>query len=350
MLCKVAKKYYVNIPRSQIARGQQKLETLHMDIFGDKALKKYQGYCMILSVMDAYTNFVQFFPLRNSSWQHIQCTLIQLWIRYFGYPTLLHMDQGLLSNEGEGWLNSKGIAFTQSGAYAHAQNGKVERVHRFLLEQLIIFKLMKDRDLEGGSWVDQLPMISLRYNSCRIENMGRSPYAAVFQIDSRAIFHEAWDHLANTYGKVQQPKQSKEPMGSWMIFEGDRVLWKPRKPGPKFQTFETIWVVCKCPSSKVIELKILFTGSHALADVRDLTLLYAQPAELELDAELLNISTGGEGEVTRNKETIGNEGYDEIEHSYSVNKQDNNEIENTADNFMMEQELDGDKGNTERSA
>ena len=290
-LCKIAKKYYVNIPRSEIHRGVNKLEVIHMDIFGDKALPKFQGYSMVLTVVDAYTNFVQFLPLRNSSWEHIQCTLIQLWIRYFGYPQHIHIDQGILSQAGEEWLSSKGIQHTLSGAYAHAQNGKAECMHRFLLEQLLVFKLMKDRGLAEGSWVNQLPMISLRYNSCRIGKFNRSPYAAVFNIDSRAIFHEAWSHLATKYGQFVRDEPDEPAVGSWLIFEGDRVLWKPRKPGPKFQTFETIWTVVSCSSLKTIQILDLFTGRTAVADIRDLTLLYGQPAELEVDGEMWYIDT-----------------------------------------------------------
>ena len=140
-------------PRNQLRLPERKFEHIHVDIHGLGALSKVKGKVASGSIIDRLTGYVRSVPLTGTTWEKIKVGLRDEWFLVFGLPSLIHMDNKIVTEKARLWLKEIGITPVTSAEYAHWQNGLVERYHRELNEGLMVLKNSVD-PLEGRSWVN----------------------------------------------------------------------------------------------------------------------------------------------------------------------------------------------------
>ena len=124
-------------------------------------------------MVDGLSNFCRFIPLTQKTSSHIKEALFAQWISYFDFPDWILLDgkASFVLQEFKIYMKEHGIDLKISGSYAHFQNGKAERMNRYLGEQL---KVMKQ--IESGSCLNHLSFISMSHNGNWVRHLKMSPY------------------------------------------------------------------------------------------------------------------------------------------------------------------------------
>lgn len=183
-VCIQAKKYrgfkVINRP---IAGFVNRLERLCIDVFGLLALPKSDGYIGILTIQDAFSRFTRFIPIKNKKSATINKVMEANWTSIFGVPKYVRVDNAkeLIRGVMKTWCFSKNILLEPTGIFSSQQNGGVERIHRFLLDQLNVLKAT------SGSlkkWPQFVNMVALKYNNTVNSTIQETPFYIIFGRDA----------------------------------------------------------------------------------------------------------------------------------------------------------------------
>jgi len=167
------------MPKKQLELPDRKFGAICVDVWGYGALVVDNDYKAVLTVIDRLTNYVQFLPIKSREMEEMMKVLARGWIARFGFPDKVHADNEFDNAWQDAFCEYYGIKKSFTGFYAAFQNGQVERVHRFLGDQI--------RMLEGeqGKWSEYLEYIAAKYNSGWCSAVNESPHFLVYGQDFR---------------------------------------------------------------------------------------------------------------------------------------------------------------------
>lgn len=150
-------------------------QMISVDIVGPLP-RSTKGYSYILSVVDCFTKFVMFFPLRSATAAQVIQKLEENVLLIFGAPQYLLTDNGVQfrSKEFKHLATSYKIQILFN-AYYHAQANPVERTHRVLKTMLASY--VKDNH---RTWDRFLPKVACAVRTAVHEVIGMTPYFANF--------------------------------------------------------------------------------------------------------------------------------------------------------------------------
>ena len=95
------------------------------------------------------------------------------------------------------WRENDGIIFKFSSAHDHRQNGKTERFHKYLVEQILVLMECKGKGLVKNMWTRYLGVIVLRYNHGKLSRWAATPYEIVF--GSHAVGVQRADEVDHSF-------------------------------------------------------------------------------------------------------------------------------------------------------
>ena len=201
------------------------MECLQFDLVGPFPLSK-KGNQYWLTLIDRYTRYVEFVPIRSKDAIIVARAIFDTWITRFGCPRVL-MSDNEFRNEVMQEL-AKLIVSEQifTAPYMPSTNGLCERVHRFA--QNILQNSIRENLQE---WDTYLPTIRFAIITAVIDGLKFSPYELVFgrtatlpanlriPLDTRAIpadvrtyFNEqihALHEIRKTFEYTQNKKESR---------------------------------------------------------------------------------------------------------------------------------------------
>ena len=183
---------------SRLRWGTRPFEVISLDLFGFGHLKKFRNYKGILTIVENFSSFTLFIPVTDKTAKVIWEAILKNWICIFGCPKTIHTDLGseFMNRVKREWCHFLGVEETFAGADCHAQNGKAERLHKFLRAQLRTLELAK-----GGNWIELLPAITAQYNSHTHAELKETPYFLIFGQDFSHASDSLSEHLRS------QPEQ-----------------------------------------------------------------------------------------------------------------------------------------------
>ena len=149
------------------------------------------GLRYVLSVMEASTSYVLFFPMPNQSAAEV-CKAFAKALSFFGIFKEIHSDQGtqFLSQQFVSLLNRFHIKLLTTTHCAQGA-GRVERSHR-TLSDVLARAIAKDPD--HTRWPDYLPLANLLLNLIP-DQFGLSPYEKMFGIPARTALSAYLPHF-----------------------------------------------------------------------------------------------------------------------------------------------------------
>ena len=141
-------------------------------------LPNSDGKSAFIVGIDAYGGFVQAEAVRYQTADAAKAFFIHAFLLIFGAPRVVHTDNGshFLGNFRD-FLLGMGIQQCLSSPYFPRAHGKVERVHRLLLDQL-------RKSYGGFSWPAYLPVAVWHVNA-RTPKNGRAPLEVLMGIRPR---------------------------------------------------------------------------------------------------------------------------------------------------------------------
>ena len=167
------------VPKKQLEIPDRKFGTICVDVWGYGALSENNGYKGVLTVIDRLTNYVQFLPIKSREMEEMMKVLARGWIARFGFPDKVHADNEFDNAWQDAFCEYYGVKKSFTGFYAPFQNGQVERVHRFLGDQIRMIEGEKD------GWSEYLEYIAAKYNSGWCSAVNESPHFLVYGQDFR---------------------------------------------------------------------------------------------------------------------------------------------------------------------
>nr|CAI5822443.1 unnamed protein product [Callosobruchus analis] len=199
-LARISAKYYWPKMRADVARPWQ---SLSVDVVGPLP-RSSQGYSYILSVLDVFSKFVLFFPMRRATAAIIAKLIEEQVFLVYGVPSRLVTDNGahfknkLLAN-----LFKKYEVQHRFTALYHAQANAVERHHRVLKTALSSYVAENQRQ-----WDRYLPQVAAAIRSAKSEVTQVTPNFVIF---GREIILSGKDHHVDQDGDFQ-PMQRHEAL------------------------------------------------------------------------------------------------------------------------------------------
>eukprot|EP00924_Labyrinthula_sp_SR-Ha-C_P016963 augustus_masked-scaffold_6-processed-gene-20.7-mRNA-1 protein AED:0.45 eAED:0.45 QI:0/0/0/0.33/1/1/3/0/1175 len=232
-MCKKVKRYTSPVEKNKsLAFSLKKNRSVSMNIFGSNSLPLNKGFNAVLTIIDDFSKYTRFIPLKGKYMQEIVEKFEDEWCFLFGYPKRIHTDNEFRSEFIERWCQEHNIQQTFAAIYSPWQNGRIERTHRFLKEQLLIGK-----ELGKDDWVKQLPNISFKLNSLVKEADILSPVEILMESkDVRNSPGLDVPKSSNTTEDVYEP-------GDWIY-----IKCGPRK---KFQTDKGPYEILKKLGSNI---------------------------------------------------------------------------------------------------
>ena len=157
-------------------------QVLHLDLYGPLAKSRKSGAQYLLTCRDAYTKWVEAFPLQTATARNIVTKLQdEVFFRY-GYPDQIHTDMGaqFTSHLFSEAMDLLGILQTNTTGYNPKGNAQVERFHRDLgamLERLTCN--------DPFAWEDVLPAALWAQRTTPCSTTKLAPYQILFGHDIR---------------------------------------------------------------------------------------------------------------------------------------------------------------------
>lgn len=146
-------------------------ELLCIDIVGPLP-KSTSGHMFVFSVLDYFSKFCLFFPMRTATAKTI-CELLEDNVfLLFGVPRTIVCDNGkqFQSNEFKSLMANHQVTISHT-AYYHPQANAVERVHRTLKEMLSAYVQDNQR-----SWKNMLQKVACAIRTSKSESTNLTPY------------------------------------------------------------------------------------------------------------------------------------------------------------------------------
>ncbi|BES95863.1 Reverse transcriptase (RNA-dependent DNA polymerase) [Nesidiocoris tenuis] len=168
----------VKPPMGKFNDPKQAFEAISIDIVGPLPPTP-DGFKYILTVIDQFSRFVQFYALKTQTAEEIAQKLVAHFCR-FGTSKRLLSDQGrnLTSELVRHLCEFFQVDKVQTTAYHPAGNGRCERVHRTMAR--LLAHLVNDNQTD---WEAKLPLAELVINSHVNETTTYPPFTVVFGRD-----------------------------------------------------------------------------------------------------------------------------------------------------------------------
>ena len=244
------KKFDLKDATHQPHRWGYPLEMLFVDLVGPLP-KSAEEYVYILSVQDAYSRYVNLYPLRSKTSEEVTRTLVDRWVGTFGCPVALHSDQGkeFTSQVWTTLMEKLEIKSVQGPAY-NPQSNSVERFHRTLHAMM---RMVLER--EDKEWPRLLSALQLAYNSKVNTVTGVTPLLAFtgrearLPLDLMISLPRGQDQPVA--GQIQDVVERMQKMYSYIRKTGEAVirrnaaLYSGRKNGYRVDQF--VWYLCPRP-------------------------------------------------------------------------------------------------------
>ena len=135
------------------------------------------GFQYILGIIDVFSRYVKFTPLKVINAKSIAQKIMDVWISYFGIPKIIHSDNGAQFHSDlikELCLNL-GIRQTFSAPYYHKGNAVIERSFR-TMEDMLYSTVQSS----GKNWTDALPLVEMGMRNRRIAGSKYTPQEIIF--------------------------------------------------------------------------------------------------------------------------------------------------------------------------
>ena len=148
-----------------------------MDITGPLTPRSRYGYRYILGIVDVFSRYSMFIPMRTTDSETIIKQFFKRWISIFGYPKHIITDNApnLDSEKLKDFCTDNGIKKSCCSPYYPQGNGIIERLFRTVKDRLFATSVKK-----GIDWADSIPYIELGLRSTTSTKTGYSPHEIVF--------------------------------------------------------------------------------------------------------------------------------------------------------------------------
>jgi len=174
----------VSVPRRQLDVPDRKFGTISIDVWGYGALDEDRQHKALITVIDRLTNYVQFLPIKSREMEEMMKVLARGWFSKFGFPDAIHADNEYNNAWLEAYCEYFKVSRSFTGFYAPFQNGQVERVHRFLGDQMRMLEEQK------ANWIDYIDYIAAKYNAGWCSSVNEAPHYLVYGQDFRLATDE----------------------------------------------------------------------------------------------------------------------------------------------------------------
>jgi hypothetical protein len=166
-------------------RAAKPLVNISIDLWGPASTKSRQGYYYFLTCYDDHTGYIHTSPIRSKD------AALPALVEYINLVEnqldrtvkSIRSDQGgeFRSNAMKDWCTKKGIEHELVPTDAHNQNGRVERAHLTLMND--VRTMLIDSGLSKVFWVDAL--LCATYTRNRLpDSKGETPYTS-FEADQQ---------------------------------------------------------------------------------------------------------------------------------------------------------------------
>ncbi|GBM86924.1 hypothetical protein AVEN_151823-1 [Araneus ventricosus] len=144
-----------------VPNGRNKIENVIANCVECILYNKKHGYQHIFPVVDAFTKFTWFYPVKSPFAQEAIGKL-KLQQTVFGNPSRIITDRGsvFIAKEFETYCSEEGIQHLKITTGIPRGNGQIERMHRILI--LVLSKLSRD---DPTKWFKHVPTIQRVINS-----------------------------------------------------------------------------------------------------------------------------------------------------------------------------------------
>ena len=205
--------------------------------------------------------------------------LSENWFKTFGYPKRIHTDndRSFGSEEFLKFCKERDIGLSKTGIYGHHQNGHVERLHRWLREQIQILRISGEDD-----WVKACSILQLRYNTGWNASIAEVPYYVVFGRETNAVREmekktlkkvtskRVWNMLMETIGNKRREKsQLVKGKLNKEVKVGDCVWHMAKDAGTKFDQDYGPWRVQEFVGNNVLKARHVLKGTMANLDLEN---------------------------------------------------------------------------------
>ena len=65
-----------------------------LDLVSFQSIPSKEGYKYVLTIIDQFTRFLRFLPLKNKTPEGVARTILEEWVCLFGTPAIIHTDGG----------------------------------------------------------------------------------------------------------------------------------------------------------------------------------------------------------------------------------------------------------------
>ena len=144
--------------------AQQTFDVICLDIVGP--VTPVNNYRYILGVIDVFSRYVKYIPLKSINAKTIVKKIFINWISYFGIPKRIHSDNGTQfhSELMKEFCTTLGIKRSFSSPYYHKGNGVIERSFRTMED--MIYTTARTLKI---NWVDALPLVEMSMRNRRVD-------------------------------------------------------------------------------------------------------------------------------------------------------------------------------------
>jgi transposase InsO family protein len=187
-------------------------ERIHIDLIGPMANSR--GYIHILTIVDAFSKWIEAIPLTNKRASTVAWAVVTEWVTRYGFPDSIHSDQGTefenqLLRDICAWA---GVDKTRTTPYHPECNGQAERLNRAIKETVTAICMQ-----HGSHWYDALPFAVWSIRSAVNRSTQFAPYTILFgrpmrmpydyqthNDDSCALYHEWVENIVSRMEAIQR--------------------------------------------------------------------------------------------------------------------------------------------------
>ena len=190
------------VPIMQPYQVRRPGEMVALDIVGPLP-RTFRGNRYILTFIDHFTRYAEGEPLRDITAKTVARTFVNKFITRHGAPEKLLTDQGtnFVSKLFKGTSRLLGVEKIQTTPYRPSANGRIERLHRTLVDSLTAYV-----NRNGTDWDNWLPLVLAAYRSAVHSSTGYSPNLLTFGRELEIPFD--FDYKPQTAGALEDDDEN----------------------------------------------------------------------------------------------------------------------------------------------
>lgn len=166
----------IGVPKYTLAT-QSPMNAVHIDSIGPLPVDQF-GNAHILVIVDAFSRFVELFPVQTLETFNAVRPLLNYVGRY-GVPSIVRTDNGSQFKDiFHAMLKRLGVRHDTITPHSHEENALVERVNKEVMRHLR--PLILDNPTIKDNWSDALPLVQRILNSSVNSSIGVAPATVVF--------------------------------------------------------------------------------------------------------------------------------------------------------------------------